>query len=259
MEAFFIGLFTLLIGLGITFAGYQFFRVLIPIWGFFAGFVWGADAIAVGLGTGFLATLLGWTVGFVVGALVGVFAYMFYEIAVGVLVGSFGYWLVGSFLLGIGFNPGFFVSTIAILSGVALAVVALYFKAPKGLLVFFSSLAGATATIGGFLVMFGILPPAILGTGLLNAIIGGSFFWTLTWLALAVIGGITQLRVAQAVDQDIRETYGTYGYSSYNNTYSGAKGGRAAKDETEEYKEDYKDKDKVIESEEVHEEKEKTS
>src|SRR4051812_40494059 len=95
MEAFWIGLITILLGLSLTFMGYQFFRILIPVWGFFAGFTWGAQALAIGLGTGFLATVMGWTVGLFVGLVIAFLAYFFYQAAVGILAGFIGYWLIG--------------------------------------------------------------------------------------------------------------------------------------------------------------------
>lgn len=227
MEAFFIGLFTILIGLGLTFAGYQFFRVLIPLWGFFAGFSWGAQALAIGMGTGFLTTLFGWTVGIVVGLVIAALAYFFYELAVGVLAGFLGYWLTGSLLLTIGFDPGFFVSFLATGVGLVLAVVAVALKAPKGLLIFLTGLGGATMTIAGILVLFGVLPVAALGIGLVDAIIGQSFLWTMIWIGLAFVGMVSQAYMSGAVS-NIEETY-YYPYGT-----AGMKGGEATRDTDDE-------------------------
>jgi hypothetical protein len=209
MEAFFIGLFTVIVGLLFVFAGYQFYRVLLPIWGFLIGFMWGAQAVAYGMGTSFLATALGWTLGFGIGIVLAVLAYFFYELAVAVLAGSIGYWIVGSFLLGIGIQPGFFVTTMAILAGVVFAVVALVLNAPKGLLVLLSAFGGASVTIGGLLILFGQAPVEILGTALLSGIIGSSFWWSLMWIVLTIAGIVTQLQTSTIYDQTMSYPYTT--------------------------------------------------
>ncbi len=46
-----------LFGLAMTFAGYKFFLILLPVWGFFFGFFLGAQSMQALFGTGFLATV----------------------------------------------------------------------------------------------------------------------------------------------------------------------------------------------------------
>jgi hypothetical protein len=202
MEAFLIGLLVLLIGLAFTFLGYQFFRILIPIWGFFAGFSWGAGLLATAFGQGFLATALSWGFGLVVGLAMGFLAYWFYEAAVGILAGFLAYWLLGGFLTSIGFNPGVFVTLLATAAGVVVGFVALYYKAPKALLIVLSAFGGATAAIGGLLIAFGQLPIQILGTGLMSSIVQYSFGWSLVWLALAAFGALTQYQLTRSYNTE---------------------------------------------------------
>src|SRR6202050_2138986 len=120
MEAFFLGLFTIIIGVMLIFSGYQLFRVLIPVWGLFAGFLCTAQAVTLRMGTGFLTTVYSWVVGILVGVIFAIFAYMFYEIAVGILIGFLGYWVVGSFMLLIGVPDGVFVTLVASIAGIIL-------------------------------------------------------------------------------------------------------------------------------------------
>ena len=71
-------LFAAIIGIGFLLWGYRIFLVMLPIWGFFAGFWLGAGGISLFLGQGFLATVTGWVVGFALGVIGAVLSYLFY-------------------------------------------------------------------------------------------------------------------------------------------------------------------------------------
>ena len=78
-------LFSLLaVGVGIVLLlwGYRAFLVMLPIFGFFAGFWIGAHAISAIFGTGFLADVTGLAVGLVAGVVVAVLSYLFYFVGV---------------------------------------------------------------------------------------------------------------------------------------------------------------------------------
>ena len=49
-QTVFWSLLIILLGLGLCFAGYRFFMILLPIWGFFAGFHFGATIFTNSLG-----------------------------------------------------------------------------------------------------------------------------------------------------------------------------------------------------------------
>ena len=87
-----VAILALLIGLAFCFSGYRFFRLLIAIWGFFAGFELGAAGMAALFGQNFLGTTTGWVLGFVIGVVLALLAYFFYYIAVVLLGASIG-WL----------------------------------------------------------------------------------------------------------------------------------------------------------------------
>ena len=71
----------LLFATALIFGGYRFFLFLLPIWGFFGGFVLGSSAIEALFNTGLFATVTGWVVGFVVGAIFALTSYFFYAAA----------------------------------------------------------------------------------------------------------------------------------------------------------------------------------
>lgn len=220
-----MGLVVLMIGAAFTFFGYQLFRVLIPFWGFFVGFTWGAQAIATGMNTGFLATVFGWVIGIIAGLVLAALAYFFYVFAVAVLTASIGYWLTAGLFMAMGLQMGFFLTFLAFIVGIALAVAAVYYNAPKGLLIVLAAFGGATAMIAGVLVFFGAVPVAALGTSLVDIIIRQSLWWTLVWIALTAIGIFAQMQISQAeyIDESNFSSY-------YPSSYAGAKGGSAKGD-----------------------------
>lgn len=208
MEVFLISLVSILIGALFVFAGYQFFRVLIPIWGFIAGFVWGAQLVALAFGTGFLATVVGWGFGLFLALVMAVLAYLFYQIAVGVLVAFIAYTATLGIFTAIGMNPsGFLPIMLGLTAGVLLGGAAVYYNAPKGLLILLSAFGGATAVIGGFLAMFGQIPVMALGTNIVGAIITQSFFWTIAWIVLGVAGIVSQMAMSKDVTLDTSDYY----------------------------------------------------
>src|SRR5512135_2632151 len=112
-----------LFGLALVFAGYKFFRLLLPIWGFFFGLWLGAQSIQVLFNQGFLATVTGWTVGFIVGLLFAALSYFFYLFAVALIASSLGYLVVVGVWLWLRLPFGIVMWIVAILVAIAFVVV----------------------------------------------------------------------------------------------------------------------------------------
>src|SRR4051812_28447627 len=91
LEALLLGALALIVGLAFTFAGFRFFLILLPIWGFFVGFLFGVEAVTVLFGQGFLATTTSWVIGFVAGVIFAALSYLYYWFAVLFLGASAGY------------------------------------------------------------------------------------------------------------------------------------------------------------------------
>src|SRR5512136_265072 len=84
-------LIVVLFGLAMVLNGYRWFLVILPIVGFFFGFMIGAQAMTAIFGTAFLATITSWVVGFIVAIVFAVLSYFFYFIGIALFIGSFGY------------------------------------------------------------------------------------------------------------------------------------------------------------------------
>src|SRR5215470_19708584 len=106
-QTVFSSLLLIFLGLGLCFAGYRFFVILVSIWGFFAGFQFGATIFTNIFGEGFLRTVISWVVGLLVALFSASIAYLFYEAAVVLLAGFLGYEIGIGVMTWIGFQPGF--------------------------------------------------------------------------------------------------------------------------------------------------------
>ena len=207
-ELFCMSMIALLIGLAVTFGGYRFFLILLPIWGFFFGFGLGAETLQVIFGVGFLATVTSWVVGFIVGAAFAVLSYLFYIVAVALLAGSFGYGLAVALLTAIGLNFGFIVWLIGIVAGIIVAIVVLIFNIQKYAIIVITAVGGTGAIIFTLLAMFGDLTPAELLLNPVMTAISNSFWWLLFFLVLAIAGIVVQIGANRSYEL---ESYNRFG------------------------------------------------
>jgi hypothetical protein len=191
-QTVFTSLLIILLGLGLTFAGYRFFVILVSIWGFFAGFHFGASILSNWFGQGFLTTVIGWVIGLLVGVFAAAIAYLFYEAAVILLAGFVGYELGVGIMTWIGFQPGFIPFLVGFAVALALAALAVVLRFPKVLIVILTAFAGAGAILAGFFLAFGRISLVDLQFGTIGAIVRDSWIWGILYLALAGVGMLIQ-------------------------------------------------------------------
>jgi hypothetical protein len=197
-QDFLIGALVLLVGAVFCFVGYRFFRILIVIWGFFAGFNLGTAAMTSLFNNAFLGTTTGIVLGLVIGLVFAALAYFFYYFAVVLLGASAGYTL-GSGLIGaIGLNnPGFVAVIVGVVLAVVFAFLILVLNLPKILIMVFTALGGAVAMLAGLLILFGQVKVAYLQYGDAVALVKASWFWSIVAIALAIVGFLAQWRTMQ--------------------------------------------------------------
>ena len=191
------GLIAFLFGLALTFAGYKFFMILIPVWGFFFGLWLGAQSMQALFNTGFLVTVTSWVVGFIVGLIFAGLAYLFYFAAVAIIAGSLGYYLAVGLLMWLGLQMNLLVWIIGIVAAIALAAVTLIFNLQKWVIIIATAVLGAGAIIGVFTVLFN--PVAALLQNPVRVMLQTSPLLVLVFLALVIFGIIVQSRPAQGV------------------------------------------------------------
>jgi len=181
----------LLLALGfavfVAFAGYRFFLVLLPIWGFFFGFTLGAQTMQALLNENFLASATSFVVAIVVGALFAVLSYLFYLIAVALFSASIGYGVGITIMTGLfGLQLQFLTWLVAIVLAVALAFAVLRWNIQKYVIIIGTALLGAglaTAVLAGGFYGVNLLQ---FFNNPLQVLMGQAGFWG--WLVFLVVG-----------------------------------------------------------------------
>jgi hypothetical protein len=197
LEGLLLGALAIGIGLALAFWGFRVFLILLPIWGFFAGFLLGANGVEYIFGDAFLATATGWVVGFLLGLLFAVLAYLYYFVAVILLGGALGYQLTIGLLQWIGFDAdGIIAFLLAIAGGAIFAIGFFVLRMPAVLVIVVTAIVGAGTAIAGVAVGLGILPYQELSGGIFGIHAASDVGWLgiIAAIALAFAGAIYQTR-----------------------------------------------------------------
>jgi hypothetical protein len=197
ISVIFAALFAVALGAALCLVGYRIFLVLLPIFGFFAGFWLGAEAVSLIFGTGFLATLTAWVVGFAAGLIGAVLSYLFYMLGVAIVAAGIGAALGSGFMAAFGFETGFLVTIVAITAAIVLAVLTLALNIQKYVIIALTAVGGANALLLGVLVLIGRVSLEAVRTGgnSIKPILQDSWFWLIVWLVVAVAGFVVQVRI----------------------------------------------------------------
>jgi hypothetical protein len=197
IQTVFVALLQIVLGLAFCFAGYRLFVVLLPIWGFFAGFLVTAQAVRELFGGGFLATTSSWVFGFVIGLLFAIAAYFFYVVAVALLAASLGYELGVGILSGFGVTSGVLLFLVGVILAVAVTAVVFLLDVPQLLIIVLTAAVGAGMILTGVLLALGRVSLTGLEWGTVGAFIRASWFWSLVFIVLAVVGTVAQMRTPE--------------------------------------------------------------
>ena len=197
-----IATIALLFGAVVVFWGYRLFLFLLPVWGFFAGFLLGAQAIDFLFDVGLFATVTGWVVGFFVGLLFAALSYLFYAVAVGVISFSLGYGATIAILAWIGLEAGFLLWLIAVAVGVAVAFVVYRFNIQKYAIIVATAAGGTGLIIYTLLALFDSTLAVKLLENPVKLAIDNSPWWMLFFLVMLVLGTVAQIRANRSFEID---------------------------------------------------------
>jgi hypothetical protein len=187
-----VGVLSIAIGLLFCFQGFVAARLLMTIWGFFIGLMFGAGLVALFADGGFLGDVFGWIVGIAFGLLFGWLAYAYWAIAVIITIGSFGFTLTGAFLTWLGVDWNW----LAIIAGLVVAFFLAYWSAtaaiPASILMVITSLSGAGAVVWGLFLIFDRVSLDSLDSSASANATDGEFWWLLAYLGIAIFGMVYQ-------------------------------------------------------------------
>jgi hypothetical protein len=192
-----VGVIALLTGAVFCFRGYLAMRLVIPVWGAFAGFMLGAGIVSGD--AGFLGNALGWFVGLGLAIVFFVIAYLYYEVSVIIGMMGIGFVLGTSVMVALGVTWNWVIVLSGVVLAVVLAVVAIAGDLPMVLLTILTALAGASTMVGGLMLLFGVFDTDDFDIGITTEYVGDDWWWFVIYGGL-VVGGI----IAQFTDVDRR-------------------------------------------------------
>jgi hypothetical protein len=192
-----VGVIALLTGAVFCFRGYLAMRVVIPLWGAFAGFMLGAGLVSGD--AGFLGNALGWLVGFGLAIVFGVIAYLYYVVSVVIGMMGIGFVLGTSLMVALGVSWSWLIVLSGVVLAVVLAFVAIVGDLPMVLLTVLTALAGASAIVAGLMLFAGTFDADDFSIGATTEYVADDWWWFVIYGGL-VVGGI----IAQFTDVDRR-------------------------------------------------------
>jgi hypothetical protein len=202
-----LGVLAIVVGSLFCFRGYLTMRLVIPVWGAFSGFLLGAGVVDGLTGDGFLVGVLAWLVGLVLGVVFGFLAFAYYEISVVLAMAAVGFVLGASLMVALDVRWSWVVVLVAVLVGVALAVLAIVGQLPMLLLTLLTGLAGAGTVVTGIMLLTGTLTADDVDSEAVVSRIDDSVGWWVLYAIVAVAGIVLQLRFLEDVRRSVRDQW----------------------------------------------------
>jgi len=182
-------------------------RIVIPIWGFFAGFVLGAGAVSAFDDSEFLNTVLGWVLGLAIGLLFALIAYLYYEVAVVLAFSSIGFAFGSSLMTALDIDWNWLVILGGVALGVVFAIIAIMGELPMILLVVFSMIAGALVMTAGLMLLFGAIETEDWTNDSVVNLIDDDWWWWVIAFVLAMAGLLAQVKTIASMRWSMRAAW----------------------------------------------------
>ena len=202
-----LGVLAIIAGGAMLVAGQFVLRLVIPIWGFLAGFAFGAGIVADFADEHFLGTVLGWVLGLVFAVIFAVLAYLYYYVAIVLAMGAAGFAIGSGIVVAFGISWNWVAVLVGLAVGIILGLVSLFANVPMIVLVFIGSIAGAVGVTGGLMLLVGSLDSADFSRGDFTDTVSNSFGWSLLLFVLAIGGIVIQAMQRALMRQSIQETW----------------------------------------------------
>lgn len=202
-----LGVLAIVAGGAMLVAGQAVLRLVIPIWGFFAGFAFGAGLVSAFADERFLGTLLGWVLGLVFALLFAILAYLYYYVAIVLAMGAAGFAIGSGIVVALGISWNWLAVLMGLVVGLVLGVVSVFTNVPMMVLVVVGSIAGAVGVTGGLMLLVGSLNSSDFTRGDFTDRVSDSFGWSLLVLVLALGGIVIQAMQRALARQTIHDAW----------------------------------------------------
>jgi hypothetical protein len=205
MSDIFVGVIALLTGAVFCFRGYLAMRIVIPVWGAFAGFMLGAGLVSGD--AGFLGNLTGWLVGFALAIVFGAIAYLYYEVSVIIGMTAIGFVLGTSLMVALGVSWSWLIVLSGIVAAVVLSFVAIAADLPMMLLTILTALAGASTMVGGLMLVVGTVDLEDFDLRVTTETVADGWWWFVVYGGLVVAGVIAQFTDVDRRRETLRQAW----------------------------------------------------
>lgn len=200
------GLLAIGIGAVFCFQGYVAMRIMIAVWGALVGFALGSS-IGADDG-GILSNTFSWILAIVLAILFAAIAYLYYAVSIAIAMGSIGFTLGASLLVALGVTWSWLIVLSGLALGIVLAMVAIAGNLPGILLVVLSAMAGASAIVGGIMLLTGALDTdQITTSAAVTDQLNDDWYWYAIWAAAAAGGMLVQIVTAEQRAATMREAW----------------------------------------------------
>lgn len=200
-----IGVLAIAVGLFLCFRGQWALRLLLALWGALVGFGVGASAVDRWTDQGYLDSPAGWVAAIVVALLFAALAYLYFALGIVLAMAAMGFVIGGSAADALGVESSTLLLVIGAVAGIALALLAIIGNLPQLILIIVSSLAGASVTVGGILLLLDEISTATLDGG--SVAESGPAWATPVILVLALVGVFVQVRQLTPDRRTVRENW----------------------------------------------------
>lgn len=189
-----IGILALVVGAMFCFRGAVAMRIVIALWGAFAGFLLGAGIVAGFDDAGFLGTAAAWIVAGAAAFVLGALAYAFYQLAVVLAMATIGFALGTTVMVAFGVTWSWAVILVGAVVGVLLAVITLAADLPTLILAVLSAFGGASAMVTGIMLLVDSISSDEFTRADATELMHTSWWWYVLYLGLALVGMVAQFR-----------------------------------------------------------------
>jgi hypothetical protein len=202
-----LGVLAIIAGAAMLVAGQYVLRLMLPIWGFFVGFAFGAGLVADLADDRFLGTVLGWVLGVVFAVIFAVLAYLYYYVAVVLAMAAFGFAIGSGLVVALGVDWSWVAVLVGLIVGAIVGLAAVITNMPMIVLVVFGSFAGAVGVVGGLMLLVGSLNSADFTRGDFTDTVSNSVGWSVLLLVLALGGILVQVRQRVLMRRTIHDVW----------------------------------------------------
>jgi hypothetical protein len=202
-----MGILAIIAGAAMLLAGQYVLRLILPIWGFFAGFAFGAGLVADLADERFLGSALGWVLGLAFALLFAIFAYLYYYVAVVLSMAAIGFVIGSGLVVALGIDWSWVAVLVGLVVGAFAGLASVLANLPMIVLVVLGSIAGAVGVVAGLMLLVGSLQSADFSSGDFTDTVSNSFGWYLLLLGLAIAGVFVQARQRARMRRSIHDVW----------------------------------------------------